>query len=76
MVLDLLPYHFNLQRVGAVAPFLTSDLEASLISFLEMAEMTTATKHPWSEGPSQGGQLPPPHEIKTVASHGWACCLM
>jgi hypothetical protein len=55
-VLDPLPCHFDLQQVGAVAPFLAFDLKASSISLFMMAKDDDRDKHPWNEGPGHGGQ--------------------
>jgi hypothetical protein len=64
---DPLPYHFNLQRVGAAEPFLTSDLEARPVPLLVMARDNDHGMLPWSEGPIHGGQLPLPHQRRMVA---------
>jgi hypothetical protein len=50
---DPLPSYFNLQRVGAETPFLTSDLEAHLAPLLVMAGGGDHDKRPWGEGPSR-----------------------
>jgi hypothetical protein len=70
-MLDPLPCHFNLQLVEAVAPFLTSDLEASPVSLHEMARNNNYGKRPWREGPSHVGQSPPPHRMRMVVGLGW-----
>jgi hypothetical protein len=56
-VLDPLPYHFNLQQVGAATPFLAFDLETSPTLLLEMARDDDRDKHPWSEDSSRGSQF-------------------